>query len=308
MTEVEGQLKLVKTIEEFKQHHLRTNRNGDVVIKEGGTEAEKETGNEANARMYDDFLRTILYDQKYILSDADIPLHIGKVVNFFKGAINTVAGKEILKPSEDATPTSLIKLMDATNRAFQIKTLSLDIVPGAVNWFGSNLQMAAQIRGYFEFGEFFKNQGKLLNMEFKNDEEKQMYMDLFNTFMPLKDDPSYELFKEAGLTTLTRKNFGDILMIFMRYPETIVEKATFISLLQNTMVNEDGRIVSIKDYVKNKYKDRNASSTSYKETKDLIKNEIEERKKPDSNVKWFYHYFDNTRPETLIDSDERNIE
>jgi len=40
----------------------------------------------------------------------------------------------------------------------------------------------------------------------------------------------------------------------------------------------------------------------------LIKNEIEERKKPDSNVKWFYHYFDNTRPETLIDFDERNIE
>ena len=40
----------------------------------------------------------------------------------------------------------------------------------------------------------------------------------------------------------------------------------------------------------------------------LIKNEIEERKKPDSNIKWFYHYFDNTRPETLIDSDERTAE
>lgn len=38
----------------------------------------------------------------------------------------------------------------------------------------------------------------------------------------------------------------------------------------------------------------------------LIKNEIEERKKPDSNVKWFYHYFDNTRPETLIDTDDRH--
>jgi len=36
----------------------------------------------------------------------------------------------------------------------------------------------------------------------------------------------------------------------------------------------------------------------------LIRNEIEERKKIDSNVKWFYHYFDNTRPETMIDADE----
>ena len=32
----------------------------------------------------------------------------------------------------------------------------------------------------------------------------------------------------------------------------------------------------------------------------LIRNEIEERKKFDSNIKWFYHYFDNTRPETLM--------
>jgi hypothetical protein len=36
----------------------------------------------------------------------------------------------------------------------------------------------------------------------------------------------------------------------------------------------------------------------------LIRNEIEERKSIDSNVKWFYHYFDNTRPETLMDSSD----
>jgi hypothetical protein len=36
----------------------------------------------------------------------------------------------------------------------------------------------------------------------------------------------------------------------------------------------------------------------------LIRNEIEERKKIDSNVKWFYHYFDNTRPETMIDNED----
>lgn len=35
----------------------------------------------------------------------------------------------------------------------------------------------------------------------------------------------------------------------------------------------------------------------------LIKNEIEARKTVDSNIKWFYHYFDNTRPETLLDRD-----
>ena len=35
----------------------------------------------------------------------------------------------------------------------------------------------------------------------------------------------------------------------------------------------------------------------------LIRNEIEARKSIDSNVKWFYHYFDNTRPETMLERD-----
>lgn len=40
----------------------------------------------------------------------------------------------------------------------------------------------------------------------------------------------------------------------------------------------------------------------------LIRNEIEARKALDSNVKWFYHYFDNTRPETMIERDSRGAE
>ena len=35
----------------------------------------------------------------------------------------------------------------------------------------------------------------------------------------------------------------------------------------------------------------------------LIRNEIEARKSLDSNIKWFYHYFDKTRPETMLGRD-----
>lgn len=40
----------------------------------------------------------------------------------------------------------------------------------------------------------------------------------------------------------------------------------------------------------------------------LIRNEIDARKSLDSNIKWFYHYFDNTRPETLLERDTRGID
>jgi hypothetical protein len=67
----------------------------------------------------------------------------------------------------------------------------------------------------------------------------------------------------------------------MRVPEQLIEKSIFLSLLQNTMV-VDGRIVSIREHVKNKYKDRFKSGAAYREAKQAIENEVEELKKTKS--------------------------
>jgi hypothetical protein len=99
--------------------------------------------------------------------------------------------------------------------------------------------------------------------------------------MPLKDDPTYDKLQEAGLTTLTNINFGDWLMVFMRNPEQHVEKSIFKTLLDNTMV-VDGKLVNIREFVKNKYKDRYSSSEAYRQAKDNIDKEIEELKKTKS--------------------------
>jgi hypothetical protein len=280
MTEVEGQLKLVKTVEEFKQHHLNVNKRGDVVLQANG-KPEKVEGNKENAKMYDEFLRVLLYDQKYILSDADTPLYIGKVFNFVKQGVNKVTGREIFKPNEEVTPTSLIKTVDSANRAFQVKTLGLEIIPGLVNLFGGNAQMAAQAGRYFRYREFLRNEKTITSMEFKNDEDKKIFIELMETFMPLKDDPAYEEYKKAGLTKLTQNNLGDMLMITMRYPEQIMEKATFLTLLENTMI-VDGKMVNIREVVKKKYKNRYNSSSEYKSSKDNIEKEIDELQKTKS--------------------------
>ena len=278
MTEVEGQLKLVKTIEEFKDH-LAVDRSNNVVMV--GEKPQKIKGNEENAKMFDDFLRVILYEQKYVLSDADLPLNIDKVLNFVKKAVNKVARREVWKETEQPTATSLIKTIDAANRAFQLKTLGFEFISGAVNAFGGNIQVATQAGNYFKAREFAANEAKLYLQRFESEEDRELFVQLVNTFMPLKDDPSYEMFKGAGMSKLTRGSLSDTLFFFMRQPEILIEKSIFLSLLQNTMV-VDGKIVSIREFVKSKYKDRYTSAAKYNEAKDKIEKEIEELKKTSS--------------------------
>lgn len=275
LSEIEGQIKLVKTIEEFKGH-LKTNKASKVVRGEDGKPI-VEKGNEENTKMFDDFMRVLLYDQKYVLSDSDTPLNIGAAVNFIRKSVNQLAGREVWKEQE-GTPTSLVKSMDAANRAFQLKTLGFEILSGAVNAFGANIQVATYAGNYFKAREFLKNEGKLTTQKFANEEDKELFVQLVNKFMPLKDDPSYDLYNDAGLTKLTRLNLGDTLMVFMRKPEQIIEKSIFLTLLQNTMV-DNGRIVSIPEFVRAKYKDRYKSGAAYRESKSKIESEIEELKR-----------------------------
>lgn len=279
LSEVEDQLQLVKTIETFKGY-LNTDRIGELAYKDGKPEvmAKGQSTSEGNAKIFNDFLRALLYEQKYPLSDSDTPLGIGKVVNFMKQAINNVAGREVFKPEENPTMTSLVKTMDAANRAFQLKTLGLEFISGAVNAFGGNIQIATQAGNYFQAREVLGNEVKLLGNKFKNDDEREMFIQLIDTFMPLKDDPTYDKLQEAGLTVLTRANFSDMLMVFMRQPEQHIEKSIFLTLLDNMMV-EDGKIVNIREFVKKKYKNRYESAARYREVAPKIEEEIEELKK-----------------------------
>jgi hypothetical protein len=277
LSEVEGQLNLVKTVESFKNHYA-TKRNSDIVMENG---VPKEvSGNEENKKMFDDFLRALFYEQKYPISDADTALNIS-VTNFIKKTINKVAGKEVIKVNETPDALSLVKMMDAANKAFQLKTLGFEFISGAVNLFGANIQMATQAGNYMKAREFIKNEAALIGNQFKNDDERKMFVQLIETFMPLKDDPTYDKLQEAGLTTLTKINFGDWLMVFMRNPEQHVEKSIFKTLLDNTMV-VDGKLVNIREFVKNKYKDRYSTPEAYRQSKNNINKEIEELKKTKS--------------------------
>jgi hypothetical protein len=275
LTEIEGQLQLVKTIEAGKDH-LNTSQTGDIIIKDG--KPDEIAGNKENAQMFDDFMRGVFYEQKYPLSDSDTPLNLN-VKNAVKKAINKIAGREIYTPEENPDAISLVKSIDAMNRAFQLKTLGFEVLSGAVNAFGANIQIATQAGNYFKAREVLANENKLLGNRFNSDEERAMFIQLVDAFMPLKDDPTYEKLKKAGLTKLTQGSFSDFLMMFMRAPEHHIEKSIFLTLLDNTMV-EDGKLVNIREFVKNKYKDRySQGAAKAREIESKIDEEIADLKK-----------------------------
>src|SRR5690606_25903932 len=128
LKKIEDQILMVKTVETFK-NHLKTSRIGEVVLDDNNI-PEEEAGNTENAKLFDNFMRALLYGQKYVLSDTDSPLYLGKALNFMKKSVNSLAGREIWKENENPTPLSMVKTMEGINRWFQLKTLGLEWVTG----------------------------------------------------------------------------------------------------------------------------------------------------------------------------------
>jgi hypothetical protein len=240
-------------------------------------------GNEDIVKDFDLFTRTLFYGQKYVMSDVDTPIGINKAIVGVKKLINKVAGKEVVSLNEgDETPSSLVKLMDAANRAVTMKTLSLDPLPGLVNAIGSQFQISAQAGEYFTAEEVAKNEGRLLaHSLIRTDEEKEMFAQVINKFVPLREDPSYEELKKSSIVKggilLNGNNISDFLMIAFRKPEMMIEKSIFLSLLDNSMI-ENGKIVNIRQYVKAKYKDRYSSPEAFQDAKAKMDADIEKLK------------------------------
>lgn len=273
MDEVENQINIIGDVEKAKGH-LATTRTGSVVMTKKGPKIDKT--NEENTKIFNDFKRAIFYGQKYT-SDADSKLYVDKAVNAFKRAVNRMMKKEVFKESDKDTYTSTVKTIETLNKAVSVKLLGLVPMAGAINWFGANLQVMAQSGLYFSTSEFVNNEKKLWRALFGIDKD-ELLVNLIDTFMPLTEDPSYERYKEAGMSFWTKRNLMDDVMVFMRKPEQLVEKAIFMSILDNTMV-ENGKVVNIQKFVKNKYKgQRFASAEDAKKYDKIIDDEIKELK------------------------------
>ena len=281
LSEIEGQVLAIKQTQKFKQNYV-TGTNS-LIKRDSAGNLETVTGDMTNVEILDSFIKSGLYSQKYTEGGTDVG--IPNVMKGMKKVINNMSqslvGKDLYDISDSPDQLSLQRSMDFLNRYIQYKSLGGEFVSGAVNAFGTTIQISAQSGIYFDTREVFAKVKNISLNKFKNADEKEMYNQLLDKFMPLKDDPMYTKLRKAGMTKLTRTNPSDLLFIFFRMPEQVAEKAIFSALLDNTMVI-DGKLINIKDYVKSKYSDRYLTSQKLKESEKLIKKDIAELKKTKS--------------------------
>lgn len=282
MSEIESQIKLIQNIEGLKKHIETNNFNDPIFDKETG-EVNVLPGNKDNEQLFDKFTQYLIYGNKYPLS-TDADTGVNKVLNIVKRKMNTTLGTHL---NENTTPSSLIKTIDAINRGFQIKTLGGNIFSGLVNWFGGNMQALSQAGEYYPVKDFIKAEGKLkrlLDEGYWGDKEKDVFMQLLAEFKPLSEGSTYDLFKKANTSGTGKFSFSDTMMTFMRRPEILMQAATFEAVMYNTMV-EDGKLVNITDFVKNKYGDRYQSAEKLKVSKEQMDAEITKLKEERSLIK-----------------------
>jgi len=268
---LEGQIKILQDVEQMKDH-IETNMFGMVQKEKGKALVSK--GNEFNSKVLNKFVRTLFYGEKYVDTDTDIAINVHPQ-EAMKKMINFVAGHEVYKVDENPDPISLTKTIDALNQYFRVKTLGGNVVSGAAVFFGSSMQVMSQAGRYFTATEFSKNLGKSFR-NYASGPNKEMWLQLVEHFLPLREDAINAKLEKAGMTTLTNINLKDKLMSVMSLPSEHVEQSIFLSLLQNSMVDENGKIINIRQYVKNKYKDRYSSTEKYKQALPQIENEIAE--------------------------------
>jgi len=278
-SEIEGQVLLMRKLQAFKSSYV-TGRYGKIQ-KEDGRFVENTKANK-NVEMLDKFIATAMYGQKYPLDEADVILP--SVLSGMKNVVNvvsrSVSGRDVFKDTDKPSVVSLTKTIDALNRYVQLKSLGFEPISGAKNSFGMAVQFSAQSGKYYKTREIAKYIGRftggLFGADTSSKDEQEMVAQLIDKFMPLKDDPTYEKLQKAGLTKLTRINTSDVLFAFFRYPEQVGEKSLLMAVLDNTMV-EDGKLVNITDYVRNKY--RTEDLAEYVKLEPKINEEIEELKK-----------------------------
>ena len=271
LTNLEGQVDILQDVERLKEH-LETKSFGRVRKDEQGKALEAK-GNDKNADTLYKFVRVLLYGEKYVSDNSDIAINVHPQ-EAVKKMVNFVAGHEVYKVDEHPDPISLTKTIDALNQWFRVKTLGLNFVSGAAVAFGSSMQVMEQAGEYFSAGEFRKSLVTVFRDRVSM-ADKELFSQLLETFLPMREDLIDKKLRTAGMTAMTNLDIKHKLMIVMSFPSTVVEQGIFISLLENSMI-ENGKIVNIRKFVNAKYDDRYSSRDAFRDSKGKIEDEIKE--------------------------------
>ncbi len=252
---------------ERNKDHLQV-ENNRVVFE--GDEPKRYSGNELNAQ----YLEKVGDDAIYGIQENNntwVDLAIGKLSN------KTEEEKQKISVSSK-------KVIEQGNSLTQNLAVGLRALVTIPNFVGANLQAIINAGGFYTWGEYLKNEGRMTGTAFSS-KEKNKTLAAIDMFIPLNEDVAKEvrresLYKNDKLAWLKSWSFKDIMMSSNRLPDKLHELTNALSWLDNTIIR-DGKFVNIRQWLRSQpeYQSRYEDPATLKEKENGFNAKVEELKK-----------------------------
>jgi len=244
LSSIEDQALALLRLEKNKQaiatsmfNKTQKDANGDLIYI---------NNNDENSKLIEDMIKAIIYQQKYIESEAYDQL-LGKFGNFGT-TINKTLGFKLLPENLDGRQISINKAITQMNNTFQVTALGLNILSSSSNYFGGTAQGFINAGKYFTKKDYVSTEQWLLGNKMGG-EDKQKILAALDYFIPFTESYNKHAATKLSINKLDDQALQDWLMIMMIEGDLAVQRLNFFSFLKNTIVL-DGQVVNVREYLK----------------------------------------------------------
>jgi len=264
-------------IEAIAKLLLEYEKNKKVQTYDKGRLVKKETGELIGSE------NVINYE--YLRNYINHSVYGERTIGEEKGFKTTIGGEEQFVTYRKMTDTAL--------RWFSLKTLGFNVSTGMSNLFGgaaNSLINSGRDFTAVEFGEAYKT---ILSAKLFRGEKGKKFLSLYEKFVPFTEQVSIHLGKHASKKQVLNWLSSDGIMVLMRKSDDLVQMANASVYFQNTMI-ENGKLINIRQYVKDKYDYANLyklPETERNKIRENIEAEVKELQKTrnlfnDKNIKY----------------------
>jgi len=228
LSDVEGAIESVRDVEAGKKAYLLDSK-GRIVVEKGTGKLEQDVDNKANVALYDSFVDAILYKQQY--------------------------------SGDSNLSTGVTKIIEKANQYFRLKVFGLNVFTPMTTFIGGNLQGLINSRKLYRGKEFLKNEIKIIGNLWGK--EGNIEKGLMDYFLPFTENRARLKAERMSLDKIQRFSFSDLVMSPIRKTDVLVQMATSLSILNNTIVI-DGQLINAREYVLNspEFRDRYKNNTA----------------------------------------------
>jgi hypothetical protein len=217
---------------------------GSLIVEDGVvqfTDGELSVNEAENKNA--DVLKTIIDDGLYKL---------GQDLGSLGNVGFTALGEKLGKTEEDKAAKTVNAKKLLSNADTLTRSLAVGLKPliALANFMGYNFQTYVNAGTMYSFGEFWKNNGKIVT----GNNFSVIQKGLLDLIVPLNEDVTTEerrkIAKKQGLSNwLATWTFTDVMMSTNSFAERKLQMSNALSIIDNSMV-VDGKIVNIREYLK----------------------------------------------------------